>query len=70
MFCLNFICVKEKGLYCFFCQNGASCEEQGITARCHCADGYYGDGCGKWMKNKRNICFVCFSFPFNISNLC
>ena len=48
MFYLNLICVEEtEPVYCLFCQNGARCEEQGITARCHCADGYYGDGCGK-----------------------
>ena len=33
---------------CLFCQNGATCGEAMSTV-CHCADGYYGDGCGKTM---------------------
>ena len=34
-------------LHCIPCQNGATCEQTAISARCHCAEGYFGDGCGE-----------------------
>ena len=34
-------------LHCIPCKNGATCEQTGISARCHCAEGFFGDGCGE-----------------------
>ena len=36
-----------EAVQCPFCINGATCEETEISATCHCADGYFGDGCGE-----------------------
>ena len=36
-------CAQEPG----FCLNGATCERVWGSARCHCADGYYGETCGE-----------------------
>ena len=40
------ICILEP-LSCLFCKNGATCEATATSARCHCAEGYFGDGCGR-----------------------
>ena len=34
-------------VYCSYCLNGARCEALPTSAICHCAAGYFGDGCGQ-----------------------
>ena len=37
-------CVEAPG----FCLNGATCQRQWTSARCHCATDYYGERCSKF----------------------
>ena len=50
--CLYFIAVS---IYCHFCRKGATCEEQSISAICHCAPGFYVEDCGEYTNNSKQL---------------